>query len=105
VAPGSTDMASAGAGSAFNVGIATGALLGGLLMDHFGVRSVALAGCLLTAAALALLLGEPWLTGRPQKPAKPRIRYGMWRGRPANAPGTMLDMLDGLDRSRTRQHQ
>ncbi|GIH72954.1 MFS transporter [Sphaerimonospora thailandensis] len=61
VAPGSTDMASAGTGSAFNVGIAGGSLLGGALIDHTGVRSVTVAAAVLTAAALAVLLCERWL--------------------------------------------
>jgi predicted MFS family arabinose efflux permease len=69
VAPGSTDVASAGSSSAFNVGIAAGSFLGGLLMDHLGVRSVALAGALITAVALGLFLAEPWLTGGPAKKA------------------------------------
>ncbi len=58
VAPGSTDLASAGTGSAFNVGIAGGSLLGGALLDGPGVRSVALAGACLTAAALVVLAAE-----------------------------------------------
>ncbi|MEU6410196.1 MFS transporter [Microbispora sp. NPDC046933] len=61
VAPGSTDIASAGSGSAFNIGIAGGSLLGGALIDHSGVRSVTAAGAALTAAALAVLLCERWL--------------------------------------------
>ncbi|WP_055480558.1 MFS transporter [Sphaerimonospora mesophila] len=61
VAPGSTDMASAGTGSAFNIGIAGGSLLGGALIDHTGARSVTVAGAVLTAAALAVLLCERWL--------------------------------------------
>ncbi|MGI5154535.1 MFS transporter [Microbispora sp. CA-102843] len=61
VAPGSTDIASAGSGSAFNVGIAGGSLLGGALIDHSGVRSVTVAGAVLTAAALAALLCERWV--------------------------------------------
>ncbi|MEV4455323.1 MFS transporter [Microbispora sp. NPDC004025] len=61
VAPGSTDIASAGSGSAFNIGIAGGSLLGGALIDHSGVRSVTVAGALLTATALAALLCERWV--------------------------------------------
>src|SRR4051794_2630107 len=52
VAPGGSDMASAGTSTAFNVGITAGALLGGLLLP-LGVRSTALAGALLSLAALA----------------------------------------------------
>ncbi|WP_169948650.1 MFS transporter [Microbispora sp. H11081] len=63
VAPGSTDIASAGSGSAFNVGIAGGSLLGGALIDHSGVRNVTMAGALLTATALVALLCERWVAG------------------------------------------
>ncbi|NUR99667.1 MAG: MFS transporter [Kribbellaceae bacterium] len=62
VAPGSTDLASAGTSSAFNVGIAAGAFVGGALIDHTTVRSVALVGGLLTAAAALVMLSEPLLT-------------------------------------------
>jgi predicted MFS family arabinose efflux permease len=58
VAPGSTDMASAAISSAFNIGIATGSFVGGLLIANVGTRSVALAGGLLAAAALAVMLGD-----------------------------------------------
>ncbi|MER7247123.1 MFS transporter [Kribbella sp. NPDC000426] len=65
IAPGSTDIASAGASSAFNVGIAAGAFVGGALIDHTTVRSVALAGGLLTAIAALVMLSEPLLARRP----------------------------------------
>ncbi|MFC6021806.1 MFS transporter [Plantactinospora solaniradicis] len=79
VAPVSTDVASAGAGSAFNVGIAAGALLGGVLVEGAGVRLVALAGGLLTAIAAVILLAELRPTAsddlvhrtRPAEPAPP----------------------------------
>lgn len=58
VAPGSTDLASAGVSSAFNVGIASGSFLGGALIGWFGVRSVALVGGILVAAAVGLLLSD-----------------------------------------------
>ncbi|HET6739106.1 MAG TPA: MFS transporter [Kribbella sp.] len=64
VAPGSTDIASAGTSSAFNVGIAAGAFVGGALIDHTSVRAVALVGGLLTAAAALVMLSEPLLTRR-----------------------------------------
>jgi DHA1 family inner membrane transport protein len=64
VAPGSTDMASAGNSVAFNVGIAGGSLLGAAVLDGPGVRATALAGGLLALAALALFLAEPLLTRR-----------------------------------------
>lgn len=58
VAPGSTDLASAGISSAFNIGIAAGSFLGGLLVAGPGPRGVALAGALLVAAALGVMLAE-----------------------------------------------
>jgi predicted MFS family arabinose efflux permease len=62
VAPGSTEMASAWNGAAFNVGIGGGALLGGVLLPTLGVRATALAGGLLTAASVLVLIGERFLT-------------------------------------------
>jgi DHA1 family L-arabinose/isopropyl-beta-D-thiogalactopyranoside export protein-like MFS transporter/DHA1 family inner membrane transport protein len=67
VAPGSTDMASAGSSSAFNVGIAAGAFIGGALIDSAGVRSVALVGAILTATAVLVMLSEAVLD-------RPRVR-------------------------------
>lgn len=64
VAPGSTDMASAGNSVAFNVGIAAGSLLGAAVLDGAGARATPLAGGLLALAALALFLAEPLLTRR-----------------------------------------
>ncbi|MEU8425513.1 MFS transporter [Micromonospora sp. NPDC048835] len=55
LAPGSTDIASAGVSTAFNVGIAGGSLLGGALLPVSGARPLALAGGLLALAALTLL--------------------------------------------------
>ncbi|MFI5909628.1 MFS transporter [Dactylosporangium sp. NPDC051541] len=59
VAPGSTDVGSAGGSSAFNVGIATGSFLGGAIIDSSGVRMVALAGAVIAAVAVLVLLAEP----------------------------------------------
>ncbi|MEU4241034.1 MFS transporter [Actinoplanes sp. NPDC026619] len=59
VAPGSTDNASAVFSAMFNVGIASGALIGGLLLPHTGVRSTFLTAGALTFAALLILLSEP----------------------------------------------
>jgi DHA1 family inner membrane transport protein len=56
VAPGSTDVASAGSSSMINVGIAGGALLGGLLVSTAGVRWVPLAGGCVALAATAVML-------------------------------------------------
>jgi DHA1 family inner membrane transport protein len=65
VAPKSTEMASAWNGAAFNVGIAGGALFGGILLPAYGVRSTALAGGLLMVLALLVLLVEPLVTADP----------------------------------------
>lgn len=73
IAPGSTDLASAGSSSAFNIGIATGSLLGGLLITHQGTASVALVGGALAAVALAGLLAEPKLVARRTAPAEPLV--------------------------------
>jgi predicted MFS family arabinose efflux permease len=59
VAPGSVDIAVAGISSAFNLGIAAGSALGGLLIPVFGTRSIALAGGLLLLSALVLVGAEP----------------------------------------------
>ncbi|MBM7493391.1 DHA1 family L-arabinose/isopropyl-beta-D-thiogalactopyranoside export protein-like MFS transporter/DHA1 family inner membrane transport protein [Micromonospora luteifusca] len=60
LAPGSTDMASAGVSTAFNAGIAGGSLLGGALLPTSGARPLALVGGLLTLAALVLLAVDAW---------------------------------------------
>jgi MFS transporter, DHA1 family, inner membrane transport protein len=61
VAPVSVELASAGASTAVNVGITAGAFIGSVLLPGFGVRSTALAGGLLSVAALAVVLCEPLL--------------------------------------------
>jgi DHA1 family inner membrane transport protein len=71
VAPGSTDIASAGNSAAFNVGVAGGALVGGLLLPHFGVRSTALAGSVFAVLALAIVIGEPLVVRRPTRTGGP----------------------------------
>jgi len=58
VAPASTDMASAGISTAFNVGIAAGSLLGGVLLPGLGSRPLALIGGLLTVVALTVLVSD-----------------------------------------------
>ncbi len=75
VAPGSTDLASAGTSTAFNVGITAGALIGSLLLTGAGVRSTALVGALLTVIALAAVLAEPWLA-TSRRPAPTPVRTG-----------------------------
>jgi DHA1 family L-arabinose/isopropyl-beta-D-thiogalactopyranoside export protein-like MFS transporter/DHA1 family inner membrane transport protein len=64
LAPGSADVASAATSSAFNVGIAGGSLVGGMIIDGPGVRGTALAGGLLALVAVGLLLAEPGLARR-----------------------------------------
>jgi predicted MFS family arabinose efflux permease len=56
LAPGNTDLASAGSGAAFNVGIAGGSLLGGVLLPAVGPRPLTLVGGLLVLMALAVAL-------------------------------------------------
>jgi DHA1 family inner membrane transport protein len=70
VAPGSADLAAAGAVTAVNIGITVGALGGSVLLPGFGVRSTALVGGVLSLAALVVVLGEPLLVpgGRGRKP-------------------------------------
>jgi predicted MFS family arabinose efflux permease len=58
IAPGNTDLASAGLSTAFNVGIAAGSLLGGALLASSGPRFLALLGALLTLGALVTLAVE-----------------------------------------------
>ncbi|MGW0217117.1 MFS transporter [Micromonospora chokoriensis] len=55
LAPGSTDIASAGVSTAFNAGICGGSLLGGALLSTSGARPLAFVGGLLTLTALVLL--------------------------------------------------
>ncbi|WP_198348040.1 MFS transporter [Plantactinospora sp. KBS50] len=62
VAPGRTDLAVAGLSTAINIGITAGALVGGVLLTHGGVRDTALAGGMLSLAALAAVLIEPRLS-------------------------------------------
>ena len=60
VAPGSTDLASAASSSMFNVGIASGALLGGAVLDLSGVRETTLAaGAVALVALVVFVLGMP----------------------------------------------
>jgi MFS transporter, DHA1 family, inner membrane transport protein len=70
VAPGSADLAAAGASTAVNVGITAGAFIGSILLPGLGARSTALAGGLLSLAALGVALSEPLAaaTGRMRAP-------------------------------------
>ncbi|XWT43109.1 MFS transporter [Streptomyces noursei] len=60
-APGRTDLALAANSGCYNVGIAAGAALGGLILPLADVRDTFLAGGLLTAAACAVLFGGRFL--------------------------------------------
>ncbi|MDG4826374.1 MFS transporter [Asanoa sp. WMMD1127] len=58
LAPGNTDLASAASGSAFNAGIASGSLLGGVVLSTAGVRPIMLCGGLIVAVALVVALSD-----------------------------------------------
>ena len=84
VAPRGTEAASAWNGVAFNVGIAGGALIGGVLLPLAGVRATPLAGGLFTAAALLVVLSEP-IVAAGDRPAvspdrAPAVRASRRRG-------------------------
>ena len=68
VAPGSSEIASATNSSAFNVGIAGGAFIGGLLLPASGVRGTALAGGLFALSALAITVIESRIAARSDAP-------------------------------------
>ncbi|SCE97984.1 MFS transporter [Micromonospora mirobrigensis] len=63
VSPGRTELGFAANSAIFNVGIAAGALLGGLVLSSLGARAAFLAGGLVTVVALAVVLAEPLVTG------------------------------------------
>ena len=67
VAPGSTDMASAGTSTAFNVGITVGALIGSLTLTG-ALRESALLAAAFAAGGLATFLIEPRLAARDRSP-------------------------------------
>jgi MFS transporter, DHA1 family, inner membrane transport protein len=64
VAPRGTDIASALITSAYNVGIAAGPVIGGLVLSGPGLRTTPLAGGLLASVALAVVLSEPLVQRR-----------------------------------------
>jgi MFS transporter, DHA1 family, inner membrane transport protein len=74
VAPGDTDLASAGMSTAFNVGITAGALLGSYLLTVPAIRASAAFAALITAAGLAVVLAEPRLASR--RPSRTRPGMG-----------------------------
>lgn len=65
VAPGRTELGFAANSAAFNVGIAFGALLGGLVLPGYGAAGAFALGGVVSLATLAVVLGEPLLTRRP----------------------------------------
>jgi DHA1 family inner membrane transport protein len=85
VAPGSADLAAAGASTAVNIGITAGALIGSILLPGLGVRSTALVGGLLSLAALGVALCEPLVAanGRMRVTFCPRFLAGGAGGRAA----------------------
>jgi DHA1 family inner membrane transport protein len=64
VAPRSTDIASAWYSAAFNAGIASGPLIGGLVLSGFGLRATPLVGGMLAALALALVASDRFWPSR-----------------------------------------
>jgi predicted MFS family arabinose efflux permease len=76
VAPHGSDMAAAGTSTAFNIGITAGASLGSILLPAAGVRSTALAGAVLTLAALLVVMIEPMVSSRrrAEDGLPPRVR-------------------------------
>lgn len=58
VAPRSTDIASAWYSASFNAGIASGPVIGGLVLSGLGLRSTPLVGGLLAVVALGVALSE-----------------------------------------------
>ncbi len=63
VAPGDLALASSGASTAVNIGIAGGALLGGLTVAHIGPAVVPGAAAAITALGVALVVAEQRLAG------------------------------------------
>jgi MFS transporter, DHA1 family, inner membrane transport protein len=87
VAPRGTDIASAVFSSAYNVGIAAGPVIGGVVLSGPGLRTTPLAGGLLASTALAVILSES-LIGTANR------RLG---------PGSARGQADGVAASRSRQ--
>lgn len=73
LAPGSTDIAAASVGTAFNVGIASGSLLGGALLPGPGPRPLALVAGALALAALAVLAADARRARRARARAGDRV--------------------------------
>jgi predicted MFS family arabinose efflux permease len=71
-APGNTDVASAWVSAAFNVGIASGSLVGSVVVPLLGVRATTLVGGALALAALAVVLGDEVAAGQGRTAAAAR---------------------------------
>lgn len=74
VAPGSTDLASAGTSAAYNAGVATGAWIGGLIVAGAGAHATALGAVAFAASGLLLMLGENRFRGADPSPFTPAPR-------------------------------
>ncbi|WP_268530873.1 MFS transporter [Cellulomonas sp. CW35] len=72
VAPGNTDIAMAAVSTAFNIGIAAGAFLGGRVLAAGGPHLVPLMGAGLVTLALVVVLAEPLLVARRGSGPAPR---------------------------------
>ncbi|MDF3148242.1 MULTISPECIES: MFS transporter [unclassified Streptomyces] len=79
VAPGRTETALAANSAAYNVGIAAGALLGGVLLPVIGVRGTFLVGGLLTVGALAVLIRQVRAGVEDGAGGKGRAEMGRYR--------------------------
>ncbi|MEU4399231.1 MFS transporter [Micromonospora orduensis] len=88
LAPGSTDIASAGVSTAFNAGIAGGSLLGGALLPSSGARPLALVGGLLTLVALVLLAVDARRARAAGRPPTATGPTGSARQSPSARTGT-----------------
>jgi predicted MFS family arabinose efflux permease len=97
IAPGSTDLASAGASSAFNLGIAAGSAIGGALLPGYGPRGPALVGGMLTAVALAVMLADR----RPPAVRPPTVRPPAVRPPAVRPPAQRGGSMAGWDGDET----
>jgi DHA1 family inner membrane transport protein len=74
VAPRRTDIASAWYSASFNVGIATGPVVGGLVLSTLGLRCTPLVGGGLALLGLVAIVAESRPASRPTRGAEPAIR-------------------------------
>jgi predicted MFS family arabinose efflux permease len=92
VSPRGTDIASAVFSSAYNVGIASGPVIGGLVLSGPGLRATPLAGGLLASMALAVIFSELRCGARHGSQPRDRRRGRSFlmarcrRGIPGSAP-------------------